>query len=271
MEELLADVERFSAQGSATVFRASIRPAAVSRLAARPLAAPRPRREASEPQPVELPGEGAGARHWLSPRLEKGLAVAGLAVGVLLLAGVWFRPDLGLTLESYALGPAACIGFAAWFLPAWPDRSALSRGAVWALATLIFFFVDFSYVSALRWQLDLRRGSVERKADALYQLARLGEREFRQMSLEGITLRARDLGSANFHHSSLRGSDLRGSFLMEANFTDADLTDVDLRAADLRGAALELTTGLETARCDRFTLLPADFRCRHGYVARSGS
>lgn len=268
VEELLADVERFSAQGSATVFRASIRPAAVSRLAARPLTAPRPRREPSE---GELQLKDAGARHWLPPHLEKGLAVAGLAVGVLLLAGVWFRPDLGLTLERYALVPAACIGLAAWFLPAWSERPALSRGAVWALATLLFFFVDFSYVSALRWHLDLRTGSVERKADALYQLARLGKREFRQMSLEGVTLHARDLGSINFHESSLRGSDLSGSFLMEANFTDADLTDVDLRAADLRGAALELATGLETVRCDRLTLLPADFRCRHGYVARSGS
>lgn len=167
VEELLADVERLSTQGATAVFRASLRPAALSRLAARPLTAPRPKREATVSRPVERRAEHSGA-HWLPPRLEKGLAYAGLAAGVLLFAAVWFRPALGLVLERYALLPAACIGLVAWFLPAASVRPALSRCAAWALATLFFFFVDLSYVAALRWQVDLRAGSGERKAEAVH-------------------------------------------------------------------------------------------------------
>lgn len=272
VDELVADLDRFATQGAATVLRTSLRPAAVSRLAARPLTAARPiRREAPELGPLTSDTKSISEEgHWLSPVLERGLAAFGLAVGLLLVAGHWLRPGLALDLEGYALVPAALIGLVAWFLPGLPGRPGLFRGVSWAVLTTVVFFVDFGFVSALRWESDLRGDSLERKAEAVSRLARLGQRGFSRKNLEGVSLRATDLGSADFQGASLRGSDLSGAFLMEARFAGADVTDADFTSADLRGADLDFAIGLEQALCNRRTLLPEDFQCRHGHLARLG-
>lgn len=271
VEEILGDLDRFAAQGPSAVLRASLRPAAVSRLAVPRLTAPRPvQKTAPELRAVSVDVSASEAGSWLPRRVELVAASVGLATAVVLLVALWVRPALGFQLAGYGLVPALLIGLVAWFLPGFEERPALFRCATWAVVAGAVFFLDYASVASLRWRFDLHRGSIDGKQRAVFSLARLGSRDFSGLSLEGITLRSRDLGSVSFRGTSLRGGDLGNAFLMEADFTGADLTDVNFREADLRGAALDLAIGFDQAACDRRTLLPDGFRCHRGAIARSG-
>jgi uncharacterized protein YjbI with pentapeptide repeats len=60
--------------------------------------------------------------------------------------------------------------------------------------------------------------------------------------LSEISLRGKDLSSANFEGCILRGADLRGTSLAGADFSYADLTGADLRGASLIGSHGSNTT-----------------------------
>lgn len=270
VEELLKDLDRFTTQGANAVLGVSLRPAAVSRISAPRLTAPRSgpaeaRQVRSARAELDVGGDGS----WLPRWMELVAASLGALVGLSALALVWMRPAISFDVASAGPLLAAIVGLSAWFLPGFAPRPALFRWGTWSLLAALVFFVDVRMLASLRWRLDLRGGSTERKEEAVYGLARLGKRDFSGALLEELRLRSRDLGSVSFRGASLRGSDLSNSFLMEADFTGADLSEANFRDADLRGAELDLALHLEQAQCSRRTLLPTGFQCRHGFIART--
>jgi hypothetical protein len=163
---------------------------------------------------------------------------------------------------------AAGMGLSVLGLPVPTVKRLPYRAASWLGATLLIWMFNPLRLADFTWGRQLSSGTNMQKESAVKNLSRVGKKDITAKQLDGLRFAQSDLDSLNFENSSLKGADFSRAFLIEANFQQADVTDANFEGANLFGTKLETAIGLETARCDRYTILPAEFSCEQGSISR---
>jgi hypothetical protein len=100
--------------------------------------------------------------------------------------------------------------------------------------------------------------------EAAVAVVRSGTKELAGANLAGADLSRLDLGWADLTGADLAGADLSRSVLVNARLDQANLAGAVLDRADLSGVDLAGVRGIETAKCERGTMLPGGWDCLEG-------
>ncbi len=100
--------------------------------------------------------------------------------------------------------------------------------------------------------------------EAVVAILRNGERDLAGANLVGADLSRLDLGWANLAGADLSSADLSRTLLINAKLDDANMTGAVLDRVDMSGTDLSSVRGIETAKCERSTMLPAGWDCYDG-------
>ena len=239
------------------------------------------------PTRLTLPGP-ARAQSVAAPARAKSTRAAG------------FQPDVPLDKEMTRSRPGlAALGLllaAGALVPAYfvPLGDSLSLGLVLFVAIGLALATFMVPMSSARWRVLLVLGivlvgfvgqPVARVAtagawrrmhrptpagrEAAVAVVRSGTKELSGANLAGADLSRLDLGWADLTGADLSGADLSRSVLVNARLDQANLAGALLDRADLSGVDLAGVRGLETAKCERSTMLPGGWDCIEGKPAKS--
>lgn len=210
-----------------------------------------------------------GALSWPDRIQEIVIASAG-GVGALIAGSVLGGSGSSVeSLEIWAAVFCALAGLVTWFLPRPKSNPALIRVGSWATVALLFYWLGPIHIALYRAEHDLAQGTRSEKVAAVDRLVRLGDRDLRGADLRELNLSDADLANVRLENANLSHSMLERTLLIESDLSEAKLIGTNLRGANLSSANLKgaaLGEGADSARCDRFTQLPAGFTCYHGAI-----
>jgi hypothetical protein len=136
---------------------------------------------------------------------------------------------------------------------------------------MLVWLIDPIQLAQFTWSRQLKSGSDIEKQAAVKSLSRVGKKDASGAELDGVRFDQFDLDSLNFRGASLKNANFRRAFLVEAQFDGADISGANFQGANLFGASLMGATGLEEAKCDRFTIFPVGLMCEGGTISRGSA